>query len=286
MYMQCTYRWNGLASLWGFFEGMGLSPAMAEALAPQLAGPAGLLGCARGAVLQALQARLGRDQALGFDTAPEMVLQARSRGCANVHLVSNEQPVPAGLRFRTLIIATGVLDPLETHEAGALLGLLRDHLLPDGELWVLGWGRLGPHWVAARILGAGERLGIANRRLYELHARVGGSSVPAVLHELALSGRDALIARLWLMAIERLVAAVARAEACTREAAAALLKGLAPEVQRRFHPAELADAARLAGLHPVRLHACEGPGVLRLVCRPRTPASQHNSHHFGMGRLP
>ncbi|MCW7539422.1 class I SAM-dependent methyltransferase [Aquabacterium sp. A7-Y] len=267
MYPQCTYRWSGLAGLWPLFERLGLSPAMAASQVSEMATPVALLGCRGGAVLETLQRELGSEQVFGFDTSPEMVLQARERGCAHVHVSDALEPLPDGQRFGTVVVSTGVLDPLEPAEARVLLAQLREHLRPGAELWLYGLGRLGPHWQAARILAATDRLGVANHRLYELHRQAGHSSVRAVLQELALSGREALVAKLWLACLERLVAAVSRAEACSREAASSLLKGLAPQVQRCFHPAELIDVAVLAGLNPAMLHAWEGPGVLRLVCR-------------------
>jgi SAM-dependent methyltransferase len=267
MYAPCVYNWEGLAGVWNLFEDQGLNPALLSPEFERLAVPVAVVGCGRGAVLDALQQRLGRERAMGFDISEEMVKAARERGCAQVHQVDAAEPIPAGWRFGSILVATGVLDPLEPHETHALLRCLRDRLDAGGQLWIYGFGQFGAHWTAARTLGATHTLGIANHRLYDLYEAAAESSAGQVLQRLGLSGRDALLGKVWLAGIARLVKAVATARSLDPAAALALVRRISPQVQRRFDPNELREAARHSELTTLSVDTHDSEGVLRLVCR-------------------
>ncbi len=268
MYAQCLYDWDNLAEIWDLFEDKGFSPELLAPEVDRLGTPVAVVGCGRGAVLQHLQRKLGPDHAMGFDISGEMVKAATSRGCAHVYLADPDDPIPEAFRFASILVATGVLDPLEPEEIGALCRALRRRLADDGEVWIYAFGKLGPNWTVAQTLAATHPLGIANHLLFDLYEDATRTSTGELLRRLGLKGRDALIAKVWLAGIDRLVKTISAAQASRdTEASLAFVRRMAPSLNRRFESAELMDGARRGGLQTVSLQTYEREGVLRLVCR-------------------
>jgi Methyltransferase domain len=268
MHAQCLYDWDRLAEVWDLFEDKGFSPELLAPVVDQLRTPVAVVGCGRGVVLEHFQRKFGPDGAMGFDISEAMVKAATSRGCVHVYLAQADDPIPEGFEFGSILVATGVLDPLESEEIGALCHALRRRLADEGELWIYAFGKLGPNWAVAQTLAATHPLGIANHLLFDLYEDATRTSTAALLRRLGLKGHDALMAKVWLAGIDRLVKTVSAARASPDSTASlAFVRTATPSLNRRFDSAELMDGAERGGLQTLSLQTYEREGVLRLVCR-------------------
>ena len=208
MYADCLYDWEQLACVWDLYEDQGLNPSLVQAELADLAAPLGLVGCGRGKVLHCLQQALGAYQVAGYDTSAEMAAAARARGCEQVHCIAPGGRLPQREPARTLMVATGVLDPLEPMETTSLLSGLLPFLHPQGQIWIYVFGQFGGSWNFAQSLGATGPLGVANHRLFELYEEAQAQGFDAVAARWGITGKGKLQARVWLHGIGKFMASV------------------------------------------------------------------------------
>ncbi len=275
MYTDCLYDWEQLAGVWDLYEDKGLNLSLAQAEISDLVAPLGLVGCGRGKVLHWLQQALGTHQVAGYDTSTEMVVAARARGCEQVHCITPSGLLPQSEPARTLMVATGVLDPLEPGEATSLLSGLQPFLHPQGQLWIYVFGQFGGSWRFAQALGATGPLGVANHRLFELYEAAQAVGVDAAFARWGIAGKEKLQARVWLHGIGKFVDSVAQRQASNNEQALATVRRITPHTVRHFSEEEIDQIVLAAGLESVSTRRFESHGVLRVAARRRTLADSH-----------
>lgn len=275
MYADCLYDWERLAGVWDLYEDKGLNPALVQADLALLSAPLGLVGCGRGKVLHYLQQELGARQVAGYDTSAQMVAAARARGCEQVHQVTPGGALPQQEPARTLMVATGVLDPLEPEESASLLSGLLPCLHAQGQLWLYVFGRFGGSWNFAQALGATGPLGVANHRLFELYEEVQADGFDAVAARRGIAGKGKLQTRVWLHGIGKFIASVARHQASDAGQALATVRRITPRTVRHFSEEEIGQLLTTAGLEATSTHRFESHGVLRVIARRQTPPGSH-----------
>jgi SAM-dependent methyltransferase len=265
MLAQCAHDWQAVADVWGFFENQGMSPELLAAEDPPPRLPLAVLGCGRGGVLAYLQQRFGATGIHGLDASPRMVEAARERGCANVRLVSPDAGDLGLSALATIIVSTGVLDPLELNEGLALFAGLRRQIGDGGSVWVYAFGRFGPNWTVAEVLRATDPLGIANHRLFDLYERAEKTSLDRALSELDIPGSGRLAAKAWLFSMRRFLEGVIRARGHDQREALEFLRSVSPSVQRRFATADVCAQMKSAGFRVESVREHERAGVMRII---------------------
>ena len=272
MYADCLYDWEQLACVWDLYEDKGLNPSLVQAELADLAAPLGLVGCGRGKVLHCLQQALGAYQVAGYDTSAEMAAAARARGCEQVHCIAPGGRLPQREPARTLMVATGVLDPLEPMETTSLLSGLLPFLHPQGQIWIYVFGQFGGSWNFAQSLGATGPLGVANHRLFELYEEAQAQGFDAVAARWGITGKGKLQARVWLHGIGKFMASVTQNHAGNGAQALATVRRITPRTVRHFSEEEIGQLIQASSLEPISTRRFESHGVLRVAARRAAPA--------------
>lgn len=264
---ECTHDWNAIASVWDQFENHGLSPTLLDDdPVRSLPVPLVVVGCGRGQVLQHLQKKLGHEQVYGLDTSEKMVAAAKQRGCANVHLVSGDDLNIGVDKFETIILATGVMDPMEHSEMASFIESLTQKLSERGRLWIYVFGQFGPNWKVASALNATCPLGIANNVLFDLYEQASSTSLERALSEHGILRSNGLVAKTWMHSIRRFLNEVIDKAGGDEQTALRFVRSVSPRVQRRFAQHELNDVIDDSEcLHIESVHKHNQAGVLRVI---------------------
>jgi SAM-dependent methyltransferase len=267
MYSECLYDWDRLVPIWDLFEDKGLNTALIDADINLVQPGVGIIGCGRGKVTHYLQQALAPGFVVGYDTSPTMAAAAQARGCRHIYLVSPDGGLPGSEKLATLIMATGVLDPLERTEIVDVLRRIASGMSACASLWIYAFGRFGINWSFAERLGATGELGIANHKLYDFYESASADSFDAAAQRHALAGRERLQAKVWLHGIGKFAAAISDAYGAAPSGAMSIVRQVTPKVARHFssdHIVQLADTARL---DTVSVRHFDAHGVSRLILR-------------------
>jgi ABC-2 type transport system ATP-binding protein len=181
--------WSSFAPYWEHLERRHLTPLVAEDLLPEIAGPCLVVGSGQGLVVEHLRAR--GVAAIGLDLEREMLLRGKARrGVGGVQGDARRLPF-ADAAFRTVIVASGVVDYLDDVTAIAeILAECRRALAPGGALLVAFY-RLGDE-----VRRVNERLGVVAdgafhmARLFEIQQTVRESPLACVGKIAAWTGRN------------------------------------------------------------------------------------------------
>lgn len=183
-----------------------------------------------------------------------LMLSLQNAGCHNINFVTPEHVVPQVLEAIEIAVEGGLNVPIvyntsayDAHESLALLDGVVDLYMPDFKVW-------SPDR-AARWLMAADYPKAAREAILEMHRQVG----PLVLDERSLARRGVLIRHLVMpgalddtRAILEWIAARLGAGAYVnvmdqyRPSGRVLERGRFPELERRPHSWELAEAVRIA----------------------------------------
>ena len=121
MYDSCLWEWDRMVQFSEVIEPNGLSPDLVYRFAGILNKPLALVGSGRGMVLGYLNGLLGREQIMGFDASRQLVSHTYDAGVNNIYWAPPQRPIGGDARFKTILVSTGLLDPLDPNEMAEML---------------------------------------------------------------------------------------------------------------------------------------------------------------------
>jgi len=181
--------WSTWAPYWDVLEQRHFSPLVADALSPHIRGPCLVVGSGQGLVVEHLRGRGVATE--GVDLERGMLTRGKARrGVAGILADARSLPF-ADSRFRTVIVASGVVDYLDDEAAiAAILSECRRVLAPGGALLVAFYK------LPDEIRRIGERLGVVGdgeyrlARLFEIQRTVKRSPLACVSKIASWTGRS------------------------------------------------------------------------------------------------
>jgi ABC-2 type transport system ATP-binding protein len=181
--------WSTWAPYWEALEGRHLSPLVADDLMPHVKGPCLVVGSGQGLVVEHLR---GRGIAtVGLDLERAMLVRGKARrGVEGILADAGHLPF-ADSRFRTVMVASGVVDYLDDEVvAASILSECRRVLASDGALFVAFYK------LPDEIRRIDERLGVLRggeyrlARLFDIHWTVKRSPFACVAKISSWTGRN------------------------------------------------------------------------------------------------
>lgn len=168
MYNACLSKWDLLVEHWDLFEQKGLNAKIIEENITLLEPPIANIGCGRGSLVKKMNDFFSTDQVTGFDSSENMITICKQQSINNVILVNNQKPINNKKLYKTILVSTGVIDPLEPEELKLLLLDLKQKLLPDGNIILAYFSISDEIRQIAEDMGALTDLGCNTSYLFDL----------------------------------------------------------------------------------------------------------------------
>lgn len=164
------HKWDEIAVVWDLFENKGMNINILNQYLHHFVDPIMIIGSGRGTTLKPLVNKFGTENVWGVDGSRKMVEIARKSGYSNI-LITDDLLNPLKTiknRFKTIIIATGVIEPLVGYNRRRLLRNLLYSLDDNGKIFATVFAKETKRYQIAKSISATNKKGILLKKMFSL----------------------------------------------------------------------------------------------------------------------